>query len=68
MKVEKVASLKVREQWSAIVDKIHRTKGVFVVERYRKPVAAIIDFELLMELQQKTGMKLDYTVAEPDTN
>lgn len=68
MKVEKVASLDVREQWTSIVDKIRREKGAFVVEKYHKPAVAIIEFELFEEIEKKLGIKLEYATVEAEPN
>jgi PHD/YefM family antitoxin component YafN of YafNO toxin-antitoxin module len=64
MRVETVSSYDVREKWTAMVEQINRDKGAYVVERYRRPVAAIIDFELLLQIEEMLGIKLEYTTAK----
>lgn len=68
MKVDKVASYDVREKWTAIVDKIRREKGAVVVEKYSKPAVAVIDFQLLLQIEEKLGIKLEYATTEADFN
>lgn len=68
MLVEKVSSNAVRDKWTDMVESINRNKGAYVVERYRRPVAAVIDFELLLQIEEKLGIKLEYASIEAEAS
>ena len=51
MPIKTLSSNIVRDKWRDVVDSVAMDKDSVVVQRYGKPVAAIIDYALFIELQ-----------------
>jgi hypothetical protein len=66
MTVMTLSSEEARRQWREMLDSILAGKTELVVERYGKPIAAVVNFDLWQAMKKRWIGELDRISAEMD--